>query len=100
MAWETALHSIPDRAFTTFLLRGITHGFRIGVQEGAHLKPVRRNLKSAYDCREIISAYIQREVDLQRMTPLLSLLAMEPLLGLFPKQQTSAWSTCDDVVSS
>ena len=56
VAWETALHSVPDKAFTTFLLRGITQGFRVGVQEGAHLKPVQRNLKSAYDRPEIISA--------------------------------------------
>ena len=82
VAWETALHSIPDKAFTTFLLRGITQGFRIGVQEGAHFKPVRRNLKSAYDRPEIISAYIQREVDLKRMAPLLSQPAMMAPLSL------------------
>ena len=62
------------------MLRGITQGFRIGVQEG-HLKPVQRNLKSAYDRPEIISAYIQREVDLKRMAPLLSLPALP-----FPKR--------------
>ena len=106
VAWETALRSIPDRAFTTFLLRGITQGFRIGVQEGAHLKPVRRNLKFAYDRPEIISAYIQREVDLQRMTPLLSLLAMEPLslevspFGAIPKKnKPDKWRLIVDLSS-
>ena len=104
VAWETALHSIPDKAFTTFLLRGITQGFRIGVQEGAHLKPVQRNLKSAYDRPEIISAYIQREVDLKRMAPLLSLPATASLqvspFGAIPKKnKPDKWRLIVDLSS-
>ena len=59
-AWRRALHTIPDRQFTEFLMRGITYGFRIGLKEGAVLKPARHNLKSAYDHPDIISAYLQR----------------------------------------
>jgi hypothetical protein len=81
VAWETALHSIPDNAFVTFLLREIAQGFQIGCK---------RNLKSAYDRPEIISAYIQREVDLKRMAPLLSLPATASLqvtpFGAIPKK--------------
>ena len=67
-AWERALQSIPDRAFTAFLLRGIFTGFRIGVAEGAHLSPTRCNRSSAYERSDIISAYLAREVELGRLT--------------------------------
>ena len=77
-AWRTALSTIPDHQFTQYLLRGITHGFRVGVNEGATLKPAHRNLKSAYDHPEIISAYLQREVELGRMQ------VIPPAAGLHP----------------
>ena len=78
-AWEKALDSIPDRAFTAFLLRGI---IRIGVAEGAQFVPTRRNRSSAYERPDVISAYLAREVDLGRMTPLPA--TSTPLLQLSP----------------
>ena len=93
-AWEKALSSIPDKAFTAFLMRGITQGFRIGVNEGAPVKPARRNLKSAYEQPEIVTAYIRREVELGRLTPILPVQSLTPPLmqvspfGVIPKKHT------------
>ena len=91
-AWDRALQSIPDRAFTHFISRGIRGGFRIGVRDGAQFKPSTRNLKSAYDQPEIITAYIEREVQLGRLTrlpeaPVLTppLLQVSPF-GVIPKK--------------
>ena len=92
VAWERALNSIPDRAFTAFLLRGLTKGFRIGVAEGAHFLPTRRNRSSAYERPDVISAYLAREVDLGRMTPLPPTPSLAPPLlqlspfGVIPKK--------------
>ena len=85
VAWERALNSIPDRAFTAFLLRGLTKGFRIGVAEGAHFLPTRRNRSSAYERPDVVSAYLAREVDLGRITPLPPTPSLAPpLLQLSP----------------
>ena len=69
-AWEKALSSIPDKAFANFILRGISQGFRIGVHEGQTFKPLRRNLKSAYDHPEVVTNYLQREETLGRLARL------------------------------
>ena len=71
-AWRRALEDIPDRAFCDFLLRGISRGFRIGFTTGGPLKPATRNLTSALDNPEVITAYLDREVMLGRMAKLLA----------------------------
>ena len=76
--WGKALRAIPDRAFTDFLLRGITQGFRIGIREGARLTPSQRNRHSAYERPDVISKYLAREVVLDRMAPLPSAPALAP----------------------
>ncbi len=76
-AWERALQSIPDRAFTAFLLRGLSDGFHIGVMEGATSVPCRQNRSSAYERPDVILAYLAREVDLGRM----SIIPSKPQLG-------------------
>ena len=91
-AWERTFHAIPDKALTSFLRRGIHQGFRIGVAQGAPFKPAKRNLKSAYEQPDTITAYIQREVDLGRMGPLPRQPALTPPLlqispfGVIPKK--------------
>ena len=71
---------------------------------GAHLKPTQRNLKSAYDRPEIISAYIQREVNLKRMAPLLSLpttasLQVSPFGAIPKKNKPDKWHLIVDLSS-
>jgi hypothetical protein len=68
--WQSSLDAFPDRPLAQYILRGISQGFRIGVNQKMEQKPSRRNLKSAYEHPEVVSAYLQREVDLGRMLPL------------------------------
>ncbi len=42
-AWEEGLSRFPDRQFAKFLLRGIRHGFRIGMQASHRCRPSSRN---------------------------------------------------------
>ena len=76
-AWERAPQSIPDRAFTAFLLRGLSDGFHIGVMEGATSVPCWQNRSLAYERPDVISAYLAREVDLG----LMSIIPSKPQLG-------------------
>ena len=91
-AWKNALSSIPDNAFTQFILRGISQGFRISVQEGHAFKPSRRNLKSAYNHPEVVTNYLQKEETPGQLVQLPSMLALTPLLvqispfGVMPKK--------------
>lgn len=105
-AWETALRSIPDRAFTSFLLRGIAMGFRIGVTQGARFIPVRRNRSSAYETPDVISAYLAREVELGRMAPLHPSASLSPPIlqispfGVIPKKnKPNKWRLIVDLSS-
>ena len=54
-------------------MRGIRWGFRIGVTAGTSYKPSARNLKSAYDCGDVISAYLQHKIEHSRLHGLPSL---------------------------
>ena len=92
--------------FTAFLLRGLTTGFRIGVQEGDHFLPARRNRHSAYERPDVISAYLAREVQLSRMTPLPSTPSLAPPLlqlspfGMIPKKhRPDKWRLIVDLSS-
>ena len=106
-AWEEALSSIPDKAFTQFILRGgILQGFRIGFQEGYAFKPSKRNLKSAYDHPEVVSTYLQREVRLGRLARLPPVPALTPPLvqispfGEIPKKyKVNRWRLIVDLSS-
>ena len=71
------------------------------MQGGAHLKPVQRNLKSAYDRPEIISAYIQHEVDLKRMAPLpaTASLHVSPFGAIPKKNKPDKWRLIVDLSS-
>ena len=89
-AWERALVSIPDRPFTDFLVRGLS--FRIGVAQGAPLRPARRNLRSAYEHPDVVTAYLQREVELCHLSLLPDQSSLGPPLvqispfGVIPKK--------------
>ena len=65
--WRQALQSLPDRAFAEFLLRGITEGFRIGICSDRHLLSSGRILRSADDNPQVITTYLDREVELGRL---------------------------------
>ena len=106
LAWKKALDCIPDKAFTQFLMRGITCGFRIGVTEECRLRPSRRNLKSAYDHTEVVSEYLEREVSLSRLSILPPATSPVPLqlqispFGVIPKKhRPDKWRLIVDLSS-
>ena len=106
IAWGRALRSVPDRAFVDFLMRGITDGFHIGVRQGAPLQPAKRNLKSAEDNSDVITAYLDREVALGRLARLPSQHGLSPQMiqispfGAIPKKhRPDKWRLIVDLSS-
>ena len=100
------LDTLPDTRLAQFLLRGIEQGFRIGVSKGASFKSTNRNLKSAYEHPDVVSAYIKREVELGRLLPLSAgtlanpaLLQLSPF-GVIPKKgRPDKWRLIVDLSS-
>ncbi len=45
--WKTKLRGHPDQDFTAYTLRGIEHGFRIGIDSTRPLSSAKRNMQSA-----------------------------------------------------
>ena len=66
-AWEKALSSHPDQAYTRYICQGLRWGFRIGFQYGSPLKSAHSNMESADQHPEIISEYLHKECSLSRM---------------------------------
>ena len=66
-AWDRALVSHPDRAFTHHVSQGLHQGFRIGFNHRAPLKLAASNVGSAYRHQTVISEYIDKELSLGRM---------------------------------
>ena len=60
-AWSTCLDSHSDRRFTEYILTGMTHGFRIGFDTRSRIRPASKNIPSADQHPEVISAYIDKE---------------------------------------
>ena len=66
--WSQYLGSHPDKTFVNFLLRGIKYGSRIGFNPTlSELKANNRNMFSAEQHPEVVNAYIQGEVESNRM---------------------------------
>ena len=66
--WCEFLQHHPDTVFSSYILEGITEGFRIGFKYCGHsLKPRSRNLLSAYEHQSVVESYIEKEVLLGRM---------------------------------
>ena len=61
-ALKTELSKHPDREFVSFLLDGLSHGFRIGYT-GPRDTLISSNLSSALNQPEIVSQYLSRECE-------------------------------------
>ena len=55
------LDSHPDRRFAEYILTGMTHGFRIGFDTRSRIRLASKNIPSADQHPEVISAYIDKE---------------------------------------
>ena len=79
----------PDRAYATYVVRGLREGFRIGFQWGAPLRSARANMPSTRLRPTVIADYIAKELGKGRMIGPLPP-SWKPLLhisrfGLIPK---------------
>ena len=59
--WESLLASHPDRDYVDYILRGIKEGFRIGFKASGSVSSVRKNMHSAMENPQVVSAYIAEE---------------------------------------
>ena len=86
--WNRYLVSYPDQAFAEYLRRGITHGFRIGVNPTKSLRPAHGNLASVRAHPATVSEYIRRECangKLARVSPERATQVRCNPIGLIPK---------------
>ena len=87
-------------------MRGITRGFRIGVGGNTHLQSATRNLKSADENPLVITAYLDREVELGRLArlpchlgPWLSLVQISPFGAIPKRHRPDKWRLIVDLSS-
>ena len=73
-AWEAALTTHPDRAYVSYLLSGLKHGFRIGFDRRHHLIQAKDNMPSTKNNRDVITAYLRNEAQARRIIGPLSYL--------------------------
>ena len=62
-AWANALRLHPDGDFVRYIVEGISQGFRVGFDYSfrSSLRSSSRNMGSAYDHPEVVSAYLEGE---------------------------------------
>ena len=66
-AWEQYLFKHPDGRFSKYILEGLASGFRIGYDCSSHPHPSSRNMKSAQENKEVVSRYIAKKLELNRL---------------------------------
>ena len=68
--WAKLLASHPDRDFVEYILRGISEGFRVGMNPsliGGPLQSAKSNMQSARDYPEVVDNYLEKECSLGRV---------------------------------
>lgn len=62
-AWQAALASHPHRDWVESLLNGMRSGFRLGLRSNVRYQSSKRNHPSALTQPQVISSYLQRQVE-------------------------------------
>ena len=89
----------PDRQAVAYVLNGLQHGFRLGIQPARKLKPARKNKPSAFQNPKVIDDYLATEVARGRVagpfpSPPLPNLQVSSF-GVIPKKgQPGKWEGC------
>ena len=102
--WAVVMKSHPDKRFANFIIEGLNSGFRIGFNHArTRLRSAKRNLPSASDHAELISAYLALERKEGRLVgPILpgtEGIQVSPI-GLIPKpHQPGKWRLITDLSS-
>lgn len=88
-AWAVALADHPDKAYVSFIARGLREGFRVGFQWGAPLRSATANMPSSLLQPDVIEEYISKELSRGRMIGPLPLTWKSSIhvnrVGLVPK---------------
>ena len=79
--WSAFLGDYPDQEMKSFILKGLSEGFRIGYTQGHRHKSSSHNLLSCAEHPEVVQEYIEKECSLGRV------------LGPFPQQGTQSVHT-------
>ena len=67
-AWREALASHPDQEFASYIVQGITEGFRIGFDYNGHsCQKASTNLVSAMAHPKVVDDYLGKEGGLDRI---------------------------------
>ena len=61
--WKQKLRSHPDQDFMAYVLWGMEHVFRIGIDSTRQMIPAKKNMLSANQNPEVVEKYIQAEVE-------------------------------------
>ena len=88
--WRGQLAGHPDNDFAEFIVRGIEHGFRIGLDRSrTTLKPRRSNMVSAKEQPQVVQQYLEAEVEAGRVVEIEDSLAAcihTSPFGVIPKK--------------
>ncbi len=88
--WAERLQGHPDRAFSAYIVAGLTKGFRIGFDYNqARLSPPRGNMRSAIDNPQVVEEYLSLERAASRVAPLPQPSTRQPhvsAFGVIPKK--------------
>lgn len=89
--WSEQLKLHPDAEFSSYVLKGISQGFRIGFDyTTAFCASARSNMQSVKACPLVVDEYLQEEVKLNRVIGPLPMWTMEGIqinrIGVIPKK--------------
>ena len=84
--WEPFLNLLPDKIWASFLRRGITHGFRIGVPPSPVLASVGSNSQSALSLASAVDKCIMEEVGAGTLIPSSAVGNHTSPIGFIPKK--------------
>ena len=101
--WAVELAGHPDREFRDYILKGISHGFHIGLRYTSW--PASSNMGSASKNAEVVQAYLDKEVALGRIVgpinPSSALCGTQvsPIGGIPKSNQPGKWRLIVDLSS-
>ena len=86
--WEAYLSTHPDQTYADYMRRGISFGFRIGVDHRliSSLKQYNKNLKSVAAHPSVVDRYIRSELDAKKISTHQNGFVHCSPIGIIPKQ--------------
>ena len=102
--WRAMLENHPDRRFAQYLLEGIENGFKIGFDYAQHsVTPCRNNMLSTLDHPQVVTDYLELELEEGRITELKDMTGVMGLqvspFGVIPKKGSDQWRLILDLSS-